>query len=81
VLSPYGGGRIPIGTTLSLWRDPPIGEQRAVTMWRRKDIHRDDPVTMKRKSLMGEQQTTTIMEMTYKEAVCCHYKGQERRRI
>jgi hypothetical protein len=75
VLSPYGGGRIPIGTTLSLWRDPPIGEQRAVTMWRRKDIHRDDPVTMERRSLMGEQQTATIMEVIYRGAVCCHYKG------
>jgi hypothetical protein len=81
-LSPYGGGRIPIGTTLSLWRNPPIGEQRAVTMWRRKDTHRDNPVTMEeRKSLMGEQETATIMEVTCRGAVCCHYKGQERRRI
>jgi hypothetical protein len=75
VLSLYGGGRIPIGTTLSLWRDPPIGEQRAVTMWRRKDIYRDDPVIMERKSLMGEQQTATLIEVTCREAVCCHYKG------
>jgi hypothetical protein len=81
VLSPYGGGRIPIGTTLSLWRDPPIGEQRAVTMWRRKDIYRDDPVTIERKSFMREQQTAIIIEVTYREAVCCHYKRQERRRI
>jgi hypothetical protein len=75
VLSPYRGGRIPIGITLSLWRDPPIGEQRAVTIWRRKDIHRDDPVTIERKSLMGEQQTATIIEVTYRGAVCYHYKG------
>jgi hypothetical protein len=63
-------------------RNPPIGEQRAVTMWRRKDIHRDNPVTMEeRKSLMGEQETATIIEVTCRGAVCCHYKGQERRRI
>jgi hypothetical protein len=74
VLSPYGGGRIPIGTTLSLWRDPPIREQRAVTMWRRKDIHRDDPIIIKRKSFMGEQQTAIIIKVIYREAVCCHYK-------
>jgi hypothetical protein len=28
----YRGGKIPIGTTLSLWRNPPIGEQRAATI-------------------------------------------------
>jgi hypothetical protein len=62
-------------------RDPPIGEQRAITMWRRKDTHRDNSVTMEeRKSLMGEQETATIMEVTCRGAVCCHYKGQERRR-
>jgi hypothetical protein len=38
-----------------------MGEQRAVTMWRRKDTHRDNPVTMEeRNSLMGEQATATI---------------------
>jgi hypothetical protein len=57
----YGGGKIPIGTTLSLWRNPPMGEQRAATIWRRKDTHRDNPVTMEeRKSLMGEQATAAI---------------------
>jgi hypothetical protein len=51
-------------------------------MWRRKDTHRDNPVTMEeRKSLMGEQETAIIMEVTCRGAVCCHYKGQERRRI
>jgi hypothetical protein len=60
-LSPYGGGKILIGITLSLWRNPPIGEQRAVIMWRRKDTHRDNPVTMKeRESLIGEQATAAI---------------------
>jgi hypothetical protein len=50
-------------------RNPPMGEQRAVTMWRRKDTHRDNPVTMgERKSLMGEQETATIIEVTYREA-------------
>jgi hypothetical protein len=50
-----------IGTTLSLWRNPLMGEQRAVIMWRRKDTHRDNPVTMEeRKSLMGEQATAAI---------------------
>jgi hypothetical protein len=40
-LSPYGGGKIPIGITLSLWR--------------KKDTHRDDPVTMEERNLlMGE---------------------------
>jgi hypothetical protein len=75
VLSPYRGGRIPIGITLSLWRDPPIGEQRAVIIWRRKDTHRDNPVIMKeRKSLMREQETAIIIEVTCRGAVCCHYK-------
>jgi hypothetical protein len=54
-LSSYGGGKIPIGTTLSLWRNLPMGERRAVIIWRRKDTHRDDPVTMEeRNSLMRE---------------------------
>jgi hypothetical protein len=31
-------------------------------MWRRKDTHRDNPVTMEeRKSLMGEQETATMI--------------------
>jgi hypothetical protein len=52
-----------------------MGEQRAVTMWRRKDTHRDNPVTMEeRKSLMGEQETIIIIEVTCRGAVCCHYK-------
>jgi hypothetical protein len=43
-------------------RNPPIGEQRAVTMWRRKDTHRDNPVIMEeRNSLMGEQETVIIV--------------------
>jgi hypothetical protein len=38
-----------------------MGEQRAVIMWRRKDTHRDNPVTMEeRKSLIGEQATAAI---------------------
>jgi hypothetical protein len=38
-----------------------VGEQIAATMWRRKDTHRDNPVTMEeRKSLMGEQATAAI---------------------
>jgi hypothetical protein len=53
-----------------------MGEQRAVTIWRRKDTHRDNPVTMEeRKSFMGEQETAIIMEVTYRAAVCCHYTG------
>jgi hypothetical protein len=43
-------------------------------MWRRKDIYRDDPVTIKRKSLIGEQQTAIIIEVIYRRAVCCYYK-------
>jgi hypothetical protein len=59
-LLPYGG-EIPIGTTLSLWRNPPIGQHRAVTMERGKDTYRDNPVTMEeRNSLMGEQATAII---------------------
>jgi hypothetical protein len=42
-------------------RNPPMGERRAVTIWRRKDTDRDNPVTMEeRKSLMGEQATAAI---------------------
>jgi hypothetical protein len=81
--SAYGEQR-----AVTIWRrdthrDNPVtmeesayGEQRAVTMWRRKDTHRDNPVTMEeRKSLMGEQETAIIIEVTYRGAVCCHYKG------
>jgi hypothetical protein len=43
-------------------RNPPMGEQRAVIMWRRKDTHRDNPVTMEeRNSLIREQETVTII--------------------
>jgi hypothetical protein len=36
-------------------RNPPMGEQRALTMWRRKDTYRDNPVTMEeRNSLIGK---------------------------
>jgi hypothetical protein len=53
-----------------------MGEQRAVTIWRRKDTHRDNPVTIEeRKSLIREQETTIIMEVTYRGAVSCHYIG------
>jgi hypothetical protein len=42
-------------------RNLPMGERRAVTIWWRKDTHRDNPVTMEeRKSLMGEQATAAI---------------------
>jgi hypothetical protein len=42
-------------------RNPPMGEQRAVTILWRKDTHKDNPVTMEeRNSLMGEQATATI---------------------
>jgi hypothetical protein len=38
-----------------------MGEQRAVTTWRRKDIYRDNPVTMEeRNSLIREQATAAI---------------------
>jgi hypothetical protein len=39
-------------------RNPPMGEQRAVTIWRR-DTHRDNPVTME-ESAYGEQRAVTI---------------------
>jgi hypothetical protein len=56
-------------------RNPPIEEQRAVIMWRRKDTHKDNPVTIEeRKLLMGEQETAIIIEMIYKRAVCYYYK-------
>jgi hypothetical protein len=38
-----------------------MGKQRAVTIWRRKDIYRDNPITIKeRKSLIEEQATAAI---------------------
>jgi hypothetical protein len=37
------------------------GEQGAVTMWRRKDTHGDNPITMEeRNSLIREQATAAI---------------------
>jgi hypothetical protein len=56
--------KIPIGTTLSLWRNPPMGEQRAVNIWRRKDTHRDNPVTMEESACGG--------------ADSCHHVEKER---
>jgi hypothetical protein len=34
-------------------RNPPMGEQRAVTIWGRKDTHRDNPVTMEESAHRG----------------------------
>jgi hypothetical protein len=42
-------------------RNPPIGEQGAVIIWRRKDTHRDNPVTIEEKNLLIGEQETVIM--------------------
>jgi hypothetical protein len=41
-----------------------MGEQRAVTIWRRKDTHRDNPVTME--------------ESAHRGAESCHHVEEER---
>jgi hypothetical protein len=45
-------------------RNPPMGEQRAVTIWRRIDTYRDSPVTME--------------ESAYGGAESCHHVEKER---
>jgi hypothetical protein len=45
-------------------RNPPMGEQRAVTIWRRKDTYRDNPVTMEASAYGG--------------AESCHHVEKER---
>jgi hypothetical protein len=45
-------------------KNPPIGEQRAAAIWRRKDTHRDSPVTIEESACGG--------------ADSCHYIEKER---
>jgi hypothetical protein len=54
-----------------------MGEQRAATIWRRKDTHRDNPVTMEESACGGADSCHYVEKERYPYGQPCHYRGEE----
>jgi hypothetical protein len=57
-------------------RNPPIKEQRAVTIWRR-DTYKDNPVTMEESAYRGAESCHYVEKERYLLGQPCHYGGEE----